>query len=137
MSDTTSRIDVPQDERVSRRWFLDRMAWASSATAMGSLLSRVPVWASSRGPVVTAEAFATDVRLQSVSDLTTLSMSESMSLMRAGTLAPTDLVNAYVDRIEAFDGIYEAYADRPDREDLLAQLDATPDDEQRSPLRGM
>ncbi len=72
MSDTTSRIDAPQDERVSRRWFLDRMAWVSSAAATGSLLSRVPVWASSRGPVVTAEAFATDVRLQSVSDLTTL-----------------------------------------------------------------
>jgi len=138
MSDATSRSDVPQDERVSRRWFLDRMAWASSAAVTGSLLSRVPVWASSRGPVVTAEAFATDVRLQSVSDLTTLTMSESMSLIRAGTLTPTDLVNAYVDRIEVLDATYQAYArDRPDREDLLAQLDGTPDDEQRSPLRGM
>ena len=138
MSDATSRIEPPQDESVSRRWFLDRMAWVSSAAVTGSLLSRVPAGASSLGPLVTTEAFAMDVSLQSVSDLTTLTMSESMSLIRAGTLAPTDLVNAYVDRIEEFDGTYQAYSrDRPDREDLLAQLDGTPDDEQRSPLRGM
>jgi Asp-tRNA(Asn)/Glu-tRNA(Gln) amidotransferase A subunit family amidase len=87
---------------------------------------------------VTTEAFAPDVSLQAVSDLTTLTMSESMSLIRAGTLTPTDLVNAYVDRIAAFDGTYQAYArDRPDREALLAQLNGTPEDEQRSPLRGM
>ena len=137
MRDATSPTMAPQDESVSRRWFLNRMAWVSSAAATGSLLSRVPAWASPRGPAVTAEAFATDLRVQSVGDLTTLTMAESMTLMRAGTLAPADLVNAYVDRIEAFEGIYQAYADRPSREDLLAQLDGTPADEQRSPLRGM
>ncbi len=137
MSDAISRIDPPQNERVSRRWFLNRMAWVSSAAATGSLLSRVPAWASSRGPVVTPEAFATDVSPQSVSDVTTLTMSQAMTLMRAGTLAPADLVNAYVDRIESLEGTYQAYADRLSRGDLLAQLAATPDDEQRSPLRGM
>ncbi len=75
--------------------------------------------------------------LQSVTDLTSLTMSESMTLMRAGSLSPVDLVNAYVDRIESFDGVYQAYADRPSREDLLALLAGTPADEVRSPLRGM
>ena len=137
MSDATSPIDAPQDEGVSRRWFLNRMAWVSSAAATGSLRSRVPVWASSSGPIVTPEAFVTDASLQSVSDLTTLTMSESMTLMRAGTLAPADLVNAYVDRIDAVEGVYQAYAARASREELLAQLDRTPADEQRSPIRGM
>ena len=55
---------------------------------------------------MTEEAFATDVSLQSVSDLTTLTMSESMSLIRAGTLAPTDLVIDHlgemtIDRLQA------------------------------------
>ena len=137
MNETTSRIDLPQDETVSRRWFLNRMAWVSSAAVTGSVLSRVPGWANSGGPVVTPEAFAADVSLQSVSDLTALTMSESMTLMRAGTLAPDDLINAYLDRIDVFESVYLAYADRPGRGELLAQLQATPADERSSPLRGM
>ena len=27
---------APQDERVSRRWFVERMAWVSSAAAAGT-----------------------------------------------------------------------------------------------------
>ena len=132
-----SEVAAPQDERVSRRWFLERMAWVSSAAATGTLLARAPAVASPRGPAVTPEAFGADIRLQEVDDLTQLTMSESMTLIRAGALDPRDLVEAYVDRIEAFDGTYQAYADRPSRETLLAQLARTPDDERRAPLRGM
>ena len=132
-----NEVAAPQDERVSRRWFLERMAWVSSAAATGTLLARAPAVASPRGPAVTPEAFGADIRLQEVDDLTQLTMSESMTLIRAGALDPRDLVEAYVDRIEAFDGTYQAYADRPSRETLLAQLARTPDDERRAPLRGM
>ncbi len=132
-----SEVAAPQDERVSRRWFLERMAWVSSAAATGTLLARAPAVASPRGPPVTPEAFSADIRVQEVDDLTQLTMSESMTLIRTGALDPRDLVEAYVDRIEAFDGTYQAYADRPSRETLLAQLARTPDDERRAPLRGM
>ena len=132
-----SEVAAPQDERVSRRWFLERMAWVSSAAATGTLLARAPAVASPRGPAVTPDAFGADIRVQEVDDLTQLTMSESMTLIRTGALDPRDLVEAYVDRIEAFDGTYQAYADRPSRETLLAQLARTPDDERRAPLRGM
>ncbi len=132
-----TKVAAPQDERVSRRWFLERMAWVSSAAATGTLLARAPAVASPRGPAVTPEAFGADIRVQEVDDLTQLTMSESMTLIRTGALDPRDLVEAYVDRIEAFDGTYQAYADRPSRETLLGQLARTPDDERRAPLRGM
>ncbi len=128
---------VPQDERVSRRWFLERMAWVSSAAATGTLFARAPAVASPRGPTVTPEAFGSRVRLQEVDDLTRLTMSESMTLMRAGALDARELVEAYGDRIDAFDATYQAYADRPSRETLRALLDRTPADERRAPLRGM
>ncbi len=137
MSDVSPPKGSPQDEEVSRRWFLNRMAWVSSAAAAGSLIARVPVRASSGAPAITKQAFATDVRVQSVTDLTTLTISESITLIRAGTLVPEDLVNAYMDRVGAFEEVYQAYAARPGREDLLAQLNRTPADELRSPLRGM
>jgi hypothetical protein len=58
MSAPDDRIEGPQDEQVSRRWFLNRMAWVGSAAATGSLLAKVPAGASPRGAVVTGEAFA-------------------------------------------------------------------------------
>ncbi len=127
----------PQDERISRRWFLERMAWISSATAAGTLFARAPAAASPRGPEVAPEAFRAKTRIQEVDDPTRLTMSESMTLIRTGALDPRELVEAYVDRIEAFDGAVRAYADRPSRETLLAQLARTPADERRAPLRGM
>ena len=131
------RTPPPQDRNVSRRWFLNRMAWVSSASATGTLFGRVPAVASPRGPRVTEEAFAPSVAPQALDDLTELTLSETMALIRNGTLVPSDLVNAYVDRIEAFDAIYQAYADRPSREALLAQADRTPGNGSNAPLRGV
>ena len=128
---------APQDERVSRRWFLERMAWVSSAAAAGTLFARAPAIAGPRGPAVTPEAFGADIRIQEAGDLTRLTMSESMTLIRSGALAPEDLVEAYAERIEAFDGTLRAYADRPSRETLMARLAGTPADERVAPLRGM
>ncbi len=132
----TGETGRPQDQEVSRRWFLNRMAWVSSATATGTLLAKIPATASPRGAGVTEEAFASSVRPQALDDLTELTLSETMSLVRNGTLVPADLVNAYVDRIEAYDEIYQAYAARPAREDLLAQAERIPAGGINSLLRG-
>ncbi len=133
------RTPPPQDEHVSRRWFLHRMAWVSSAAASGAALSKTPARAHSaptlRAPLIPPDTPAPEV-LGSVEDPTVLTLSESITLMRSGALRPEDLVHAYVDRIEAFEGTYQAYADRSAREDLLSQLNQAPADESRAPLRG-
>jgi len=134
--DAAASQPPPMDGPVSRRWFLSRMAWVSSAAATGTLLSKVPAVASPRGPVVTDEAFR-PVLPQVPGDLTELTLSESMTLIRSGAVRPADLVNAYVDRIEAFDGIYQAYAARPSREALLEQAARVPPGGADAPLRGI
>ena len=130
-------LPPPQDRLVSRRWFLNRMAWVSSAAAAGTLVARVPAGASPRGPLVTPEAYAAQVSPQALDDLTELTLSESMTLIRNKTLAPADLVNALVDRIERFDGVYQAYAARPSRESLLSQASGVPAAGPDAPLRGI
>ena len=127
---------LPQDESVSRRWFLNRMAWVSCAAVAGATLPAAPAIAGPRGKGIPEEAFAPSVRPQALDDLTELTLSETMTLVRGGRLAPVDLVNAYVDRIEAYGDVYQAYADRPTREDLLAQAVRTPVDGPEAPLRG-
>ena len=130
-------MNRPQDEGVSRRWFLNRMAWVSSSVATGTVLSRMPASASPLGPRVPEEAYATVVRQEAIDDLTELTLSESMTLVRKGTVTPADLVNAHVDRIERFGDRYLAYAARPTRESLLGSADQAPADGVDVPLRGI
>jgi aspartyl-tRNA(Asn)/glutamyl-tRNA(Gln) amidotransferase subunit A len=114
------------------------MAWVSSAAATGTLFTRVPSVASPRGPVVTEEAFGAPVDVQDVGDLTELTLSQSMSLVRSGALRPADLVRAYADRIEAWDAThYQAYAARPSLEALIEEADAIPAGGPDGPLRGI
>ncbi len=127
---------LPQDELVSRRWFLNRMAWTSSAAAVGMALPGAAAIVHDRGSTIPEEAFTASVRPQELDDLTELTLSETMTLVRSGRLAPVDLVNAYVDRIEAYDGIYQAYSARPTREDLLTQAARTPVGGPTAPLSG-
>ena len=128
----------PQDEVVSRRWFLNRMAWVTSAAAGASLVPEGIGGEPTSSPTVRDEAFRlSDVRPQEVGDLTELTLAESMSLVRRGVLTPEDLVNAHVDRIERYDDSYQAYAARPSRESLLEAAAGTPADGIDAPLRGI
>jgi len=113
------------------------MAWVSSAAATGTLLAKRPAVASQRGHPIGEEALAMTVRPQALDDLTELTLSESMTLLRADTISPADLVNAHVDRIERFDRFYQAFAARPSREDLVAQAGRQPPDGADAPLRGI
>ena len=134
--DAPSRSDQPQDRRVSRRWFLERMAWVSSAAAGASLIGADGLSARSRRRPMPEEAYA-PVSLQSVDDLTELTLSQTMTLVRNGTMTPADLVAAHVDRIERYDGSYQAFAARPGREALLAEAERAPIDGPDAPLRGV
>lgn len=122
---------------MSRRWFLNRMAAVSSAAATGTILSKELAGASPWAPRIGEEAFAVTVRPQAMDDLTELTLSESMTLLRAGTIRASDLVAAHVDRIDRFDAFYQAFAARPTREDLMRQAERTPVDGAGAPLRGI
>lgn len=113
------------------------MAWVSSAAATGSLLGGIPAAANSKGTEIPKEAFATSVRPQALDDLTELTLSETMTLVRNGTLAPSDLINAYVERIETYDHIYKAYAARPTLQNLLDRANQVSTDDSDVPLRGV
>lgn len=127
----------PQDRSVSRRWFLERMAYVSSAAAAGALLDVRPLGADARGAHIPEDAFATTVPPQSVDDLTELTLAQTMTLVRQGAVSPADLVAAHVNRIERFDATYRAFAARPSRASLLAEADRTPADGIDAPLRGV
>lgn len=124
------------DGPVTRRWFLGRMAWVSSAAASGTLLASRGAVASPRGPVVTEEAYGRELP-QVPGDLTELTLSESMALVRSGAVEPRALVEAYADRIDAYDHLYQAYAARPSREQLLEAVDRVPARGLEAPLRGI
>jgi Asp-tRNA(Asn)/Glu-tRNA(Gln) amidotransferase A subunit family amidase len=132
-------MGVPQDTVVSRRWFLDRMAWISSAAAAGAVLPEAALGAlpRSRGPArIPREAFDAPVRSGAQEDPTELTLAEAVGLVRRGSARPEAIAEAYVDRIERFDGVLRAYADRPTRAALMAQAGREPADGPAAPLRG-
>lgn len=125
-----------QDGLVSRRWFLERMAWVSSVAAGGALTARSAA-ARTTPFALPEEAYAPFVSQQALDDLTELTLSQTMSLVRRGVVSPEDLVNAHVDRVERFGDRYQAFADRPSREALLERARETPPDGVDAPLRGV
>lgn len=130
-------MSAPQDGMVSRRWFLERMAWVSTAAAGGALVDARPLGAEPGRRPMPEEAFAPTVRRRAQDDPNELTLSESMAMIRRGTITPEELVEAHVDRIERYDHVYEAFAARPDREALLAAARGTPVDGVDAPLRGI
>jgi aspartyl-tRNA(Asn)/glutamyl-tRNA(Gln) amidotransferase subunit A len=69
-------------------------------------------------------------------DPTEASLAETIALVRRGALQPETLVEAYVDRIERFDGALKAYADRPSRSSLLAEARRVPAEGPQAALFG-
>jgi Asp-tRNA(Asn)/Glu-tRNA(Gln) amidotransferase A subunit family amidase len=127
----------PQDEQVSRRWFLERMAWVSSAAASGALLAAKPAFGIARSREVSEAAFNADVREQAQQDLTELTLSEAMTLIRRGTITPEDLVRATWNRAEAHNDVIQAYAARPTLQAALAEARRRPAGDARAVLRGI
>ncbi len=124
----------PLDRHVSRRWFLDRMAWVSAAAAGQAVL---PTGAGATTP--RRRAWVADLPTPAVQqqDLTELTLAETVALVRDGRLDPEALIDAHVDRIERYDHAYQAYADRADRETLKAFARTTPADGVDAALRGV
>lgn len=125
----------PQDGSVSRRWFVDRMAWVTAAAAGQAVLP-----AAVRGEAKPRSSGWVDhlprpTRIQE--DLTELTLAETVALVRRGALDPAALVEAHMDRIERFDHAYQAYAARADRDVVVQRARRTPSMGVDAPLRGV
>ena len=114
----------PQDVTISRRWLLQRAAWISSAAGAGTLLQARPVSAADQAPAAYRSPAADTVRAEALDDPTELTVAEALSLFQRGRLQPTELMEAYLDRIDRFESVYLAYNDRPSRDDVLAKARA-------------
>jgi len=136
---SASERPEPQDRLVSRRWFLDRMAWVSSVAAAGAVLpteTGAMEAAGRRAGRLAAELTDVPVRAGVQQDPTEMTLAETIALVRRGTIRPEEMVEAYADRVERFDGVLKAFAAKPGRAALLSQASRTPADGMDAPLRG-
>ncbi len=97
--------DQPTDRFVDRRSFLTRM---SVLAAVGASSVALPAVAHA-APAPTVSAVPGTVRTEALDDITELTIAEAATLIRRGRLAPERLVEAYLDRIGAFDDTYQAW----------------------------
>jgi aspartyl-tRNA(Asn)/glutamyl-tRNA(Gln) amidotransferase subunit A len=103
--------DLPLDALVDRRAFLARAAVLAAATTAGTVA--LPA-ISAAGTIRTQDGttssggYATP-RPEALADITELTIAEAATLIRAQRLRPELLVEAYLDRIAAFDDQYQAF----------------------------
>ena len=101
----------PQDTTLDRRKFLLRFAAVTAATSAAvAIAPRVARAASAVPPeLMDPDAFASDITLAKVTDLTELTLSEAAKLIKSRQITSIDLVEAYLARVEQYDGIYKAF----------------------------
>lgn len=116
-------VQGPQDTRLDRRSFLERMGVLTSLAATGGALAPGEALGAplppvllrdaepARGPVrlpehLRAEALA---RLAQVAETAELTLAEASSLIREGRLTPLDLVESHLGRIDRFEAALDAF----------------------------
>jgi aspartyl-tRNA(Asn)/glutamyl-tRNA(Gln) amidotransferase subunit A len=125
-TDPATSGEQPQDLVHNRRWFLSRMAGVWGAAAAGSTFvagpaaAGEPTIAGFQGTGVWADAYAETIRPEALADYTELTISEAATAFRRNLLTPVELMAAYLDRIDQFEAIYQAYLFRLPAEQLLA-----------------
>lgn len=106
MRDPRAGDDTPQDRRLDRRLFLERMGLLTAAAAAGTAFAPPPLKGAAgvrRGVTLPApsEIQATEPWAMTVAELA--------ALIRDGALSPAELVEAYLRRIDAMDGVLLAF----------------------------
>jgi Asp-tRNA(Asn)/Glu-tRNA(Gln) amidotransferase A subunit family amidase len=102
----------PQDRLVDRRSFLARSAALAAVPLVGATALPKIAFA---GPSVSQALPANDPnatsspRPEALADITELTIAEAAFLIRAGRLSPQTLIEAYLDRIIAFEPAYQAF----------------------------
>ncbi|MFI7061367.1 amidase family protein [Kribbella sp. NPDC050124] len=97
-------MSAPLDGQVDRRSFLYRASALAAATTVGS----VALPSIAHAAPVPTKAPLVDVPARSV-DVSELTIAEAATLIRKGRLTPEQLLEAYLDRITAYDATYQAF----------------------------
>lgn len=97
---------VPQDRRLDRRAFLERMGLVTAAAAAGTALTPPPLQAA---PAPRARIVLPDPRGIQATEPWAMTLAELAALIRERALSPLELVDAYLRRIEAMDGTLMAF----------------------------
>lgn len=90
---------MTEPQRVDRRAFVARMAALGAGAALPAVVAATPAAAVTTPPDVEPRT----------RDLTELTIAEAVTLIRSGRLDPDDLLAAYRERIDRFDGVYQAF----------------------------
>jgi Asp-tRNA(Asn)/Glu-tRNA(Gln) amidotransferase A subunit family amidase len=128
----------PTDRTIDRRSFVNRFAVLAAATSLGAVALPAVAHAA---PSATAPAGINpnaygDVRPEALADITELTIAEAASLIRQGRLSAELLVEAYLDRIAAFDPTYQAF-NLVAAQAALAAARQLADRRHRGPLHGI
>ena len=102
----------PQDTTLDRRRFLLRFAAVTAATSAAVAIAPRLARASSftvPPELMDPDAFATDIHVSNVTDLTELTLAEAAKLIKARQIKSIDLVEAYLARIDQYEGTYKAF----------------------------
>jgi Asp-tRNA(Asn)/Glu-tRNA(Gln) amidotransferase A subunit family amidase len=110
VSPSTDRTP-PQDTTIDRRKFLMQFAAVTAATSAAVAIAPKLARAASAVPpeLRDPDAFASDIQIGDVTDLTELTLAEAARLIKSKQLKSIDLVDAYLARIAAYDGVYKAF----------------------------
>ncbi|MDH3222973.1 MAG: amidase family protein, partial [Gemmatimonadota bacterium] len=116
---------APQDERVARRAFLERMGVAALA-GRGATLPALAETGVSSGTDFPAKSPA--VPIPQVADPTDWTLAQGIQAVRERTITAADWAEACLRRIRRYDGVLQAFNTVPEAEVLQAAraLDAAP-----------
>lgn len=101
----------PQDKTIDRRKFLMRFAAVTAATSAAVAIAPKLARAASAVPpeLLDPDAFASDIVIGNVTDLTELTLAQAAQLIKSKKVKSIDLVNAYLARIDTYEGVYKAF----------------------------
>lgn len=103
-------VPPPTDRTIDRRSFLVRMSALAGAGAAATVLPTINAPAAAARPrdLWPFDAYS-EPRPEALEDLTELTIAEAAYLIRRRRLSPVELVQAYLDRIAAYDRVYKAF----------------------------
>ena len=101
----------PQDTTIDRRKFLLQFAAVTAATSAAVAIAPKLARAASTVPpeLLSPDAFASDIVIGNVTDLTELTLAQAAQLIKVKKIKSIDLVEAYLARIDTYEGIYKAF----------------------------
>ena len=99
---------APLDQRLDRRVFLKHMTAITAAAAAG-VATLPPTRAVASPPRALGPIRLPDPRTIQTTAVEELTLAEAAALIRIGELSPVDLVEAYLGRIDLYDGVLMAF----------------------------